>query len=154
MSPPTVIRSPDRPARSQSLYGLSYPGRINCTFTNRTYACVQFTILPPGIHSTEDQAGPRIYTRFGKKNSSSEADSVSACQAIPAPLIKAQNSLVLTTAHHWTQFLARLIQSVHTLCLSSSMYYIFNLNYIIYSVSPEEIRASFLRSTQSSQNNP
>ena len=28
ISPPTGIRSPDRPDRSESLYQLSYPGRI------------------------------------------------------------------------------------------------------------------------------
>ena len=28
-SPPTAIRSPDRPARSESLYRLSYPGRLH-----------------------------------------------------------------------------------------------------------------------------
>jgi hypothetical protein len=30
ISPPTGIRSPDRPARSQSLYRLSYP--VHCVF--------------------------------------------------------------------------------------------------------------------------
>ena len=77
--------------------------------------------LPPGIRCIEDQARPIIYTYFGKNNSS-DADSVSSGQAIPVPLIKAPNSSVFTTAHKLTQSLARLIQSVPTLCLSSSRY--------------------------------
>ena len=34
ISPPTGIRSPDRPARSQSLYPLRYPGphTLNCIY--------------------------------------------------------------------------------------------------------------------------
>jgi hypothetical protein len=45
---PTEIRSPDRPARSQSLYRLSYPGPFGkCTnfllaFTDRGFRCLSF----------------------------------------------------------------------------------------------------------------
>ena len=34
ISPPTGIRSPDRPARSQSLYRLSYPAHSQCMYTS------------------------------------------------------------------------------------------------------------------------
>ena len=34
---PTGIRSPDRPARSESLYRLSYPGRLSCFYTEEYY---------------------------------------------------------------------------------------------------------------------
>jgi hypothetical protein len=34
--PPTGIRSPDRPALSESLYRLSYPGPINNTVSSQT----------------------------------------------------------------------------------------------------------------------
>ena len=37
-SPPTGIRSPDRPARSESLYRLSFPGR-------HWYQCIKFILL-------------------------------------------------------------------------------------------------------------
>ena len=34
ISPPTGIRSPDRPARSESLYRLSYPGHLEMSTRN------------------------------------------------------------------------------------------------------------------------
>jgi len=38
LSPPTGIRSPDRPARSKSLYWLSYPGSWHLVSVNNTAA--------------------------------------------------------------------------------------------------------------------
>jgi len=57
---PTRIRSPDHPARSQSLYLLSYPAHIyiyiyiyNCTQSNTIYYTYTVGIIPPllSIHS-------------------------------------------------------------------------------------------------------
>ena len=47
ISPPTGIRSPDRPARSESLYRLSYPGRTDCSYLvqNISYPHFLFEIV-------------------------------------------------------------------------------------------------------------
>jgi hypothetical protein len=42
MSPPTGIRSPDRPARSESLYRLSYPGPL-------CYPIIKFNLIYVGF---------------------------------------------------------------------------------------------------------
>jgi len=47
ISPPTGIRSPDRPARSQSLYRLSYPAHVcwNPKAKNTRSECVMLTVF-------------------------------------------------------------------------------------------------------------
>jgi hypothetical protein len=41
---PTSFRSPDRPARSESLYGLSYPGPVNLV-ENVNRGLIKYTSL-------------------------------------------------------------------------------------------------------------
>ena len=45
---PTGIRSPDRPARRQSLYGLSYPAQNDCSCNNNSF----FFFFSPGATQT------------------------------------------------------------------------------------------------------
>ena len=44
--PPTGIRSPDRPARSESLYRLSYPGRKVCITLLKINSNLSYLITP------------------------------------------------------------------------------------------------------------
>ena len=53
ISPPTGVRSPDRPARSQSLYRLSYPAHIknasNLTISKVTKILHRTKKVPPQL---------------------------------------------------------------------------------------------------------
>jgi hypothetical protein len=46
---PTGIRSPDRPARSQSLYRLSYPAHTSCEFPKRMKLCFIYDLCKDAV---------------------------------------------------------------------------------------------------------
>ena len=48
--PPTGIRSPDRPARSQSLYRLHYPAHNNMEWTNKNETVIRKTTVILTLH--------------------------------------------------------------------------------------------------------
>ena len=63
---PTGIRSPDRPARRQSLYRLSYPALVmNCTFFYSLHCLVDILIV--GISKVQ-ATSPLLGIFYGVKN--------------------------------------------------------------------------------------